>query len=132
MQDARVILDSGTRQNFETGAVRDIQAGKGRFDLLPGWALKRIAQHFEEGAKKYGDSNWKKGIPLRRYLDSAMRHLVAFSEGEQDEPHEVAAVWNILCLMQTKHYIDQGRLPKSLDDLWTENPVKMEQEQQQK
>ena len=29
------ILDSGNRREFETGAVRDIQEGKGRCDLLP-------------------------------------------------------------------------------------------------
>lgn len=30
-----VIKDSGERREFETGAVRDIQEGKGRCDLLP-------------------------------------------------------------------------------------------------
>ena len=35
-QDGVVILpDSGDRTEFESGAVRDIQAGKGRCDLLP-------------------------------------------------------------------------------------------------
>ena len=29
------IKDSGERREFETGAVRDIQEGKGRCDLLP-------------------------------------------------------------------------------------------------
>ena len=29
------ILDSGNRRQFDTGAVRDIQEGKGRCDLLP-------------------------------------------------------------------------------------------------
>lgn len=29
------ILDSGNRREFETGAVRDIQEGKGRCDLMP-------------------------------------------------------------------------------------------------
>ena len=29
------ILDSGERREFESGAVRDIQEGKGRCDLLP-------------------------------------------------------------------------------------------------
>lgn len=29
------IKDSGTRREFDTGAVRDIQEGKGRCDLLP-------------------------------------------------------------------------------------------------
>lgn len=30
-----MIKDSGTRREFESGAVRDIQEGKGRCDLLP-------------------------------------------------------------------------------------------------
>lgn len=38
-----MIKDSGNRREFETGAVRDIQEGKGRCDLLPldvvAWAL---------------------------------------------------------------------------------------------
>lgn len=29
------IIDSGNRTEFATGAVRDIQQGKGRFDLMP-------------------------------------------------------------------------------------------------
>lgn len=29
------ILDSGTRRTFDSGAVRDVQEGKGRCDLLP-------------------------------------------------------------------------------------------------
>lgn len=36
-----MIQDSGTRREFESGAVRDIQEGKGRCDLLP---LKEIAK----------------------------------------------------------------------------------------
>ena len=34
------IKDSGARREFETGAVRDIQDGKGRCDLLP---LEQVA-----------------------------------------------------------------------------------------
>ena len=30
-----MIKDSGNRREFESGAVRDIQEGKGRCDLLP-------------------------------------------------------------------------------------------------
>ena len=30
-----MILDSGERRTFESGAVRDIQVGKGRMDLVP-------------------------------------------------------------------------------------------------
>lgn len=110
-----MIKDSGERRKFESGAVRDIQEGKGRCDLLPlkviadfyragdieeiarplefindfmktgetnnlyyalyevidsGWfedeedMILEVSKHFEEGAKKYGDRNWEKGIPV--------------------------------------------------------------------
>ena len=68
------VKDSGKRQEFKSGAVRDIQEGKGRYDLLPPIALERLARHYENGAKKYGESNWQKGMPLSRYLDSLIRH----------------------------------------------------------
>ena len=35
MSEERKILDSGERRQFASGAVRDIQEGKGRYDLLP-------------------------------------------------------------------------------------------------
>ena len=60
-----------------------------------------VAKHFEEGAKKYGDDNWKKGIPVRCYIDSAVRHYLKWSRGDKDEPHDRAFCWNILCAMWT-------------------------------
>ena len=36
------LRDSGARQEFETGAVRDISEGKGRCDLLPLRAVSEI------------------------------------------------------------------------------------------
>ena len=33
--DPMIILDSGNRREFESGAVRDMAEGKGRCDLLP-------------------------------------------------------------------------------------------------
>ncbi|HUS51203.1 MAG TPA: dATP/dGTP diphosphohydrolase domain-containing protein, partial [Candidatus Paceibacterota bacterium] len=68
------VKDSGKRQDFDTGSRRDTRDGKGRYDLLPVRAIKRLAKHYENGAKKYGDRNWEKGQPLSRYLDSALRH----------------------------------------------------------
>ena len=112
-----VVKDSGERQKFSTGAQRDVQAGKGRFDLIPCEAMSRLAKHFENGAVKYGDSNWAKGIPLNRYLDSAFRHLYKFMDGQRDEDHAIAAAWNILCMIETEHMIDNGELPKELNTL---------------
>ena len=136
------IKDSGTRREFNAGAVRDIQEGKGRCDLMPllpiSWvigdtvlghiedykqtgaatylvsALKstvlyedkltmflEVSKHFEEGAKKYGENNWQKGIPTNCYIDSAVRHYLKYLRGDKDEPHDRAFVWNILCCIWT-------------------------------
>jgi hypothetical protein len=111
------IKDSGQREDFGTGSVRDIRDGKGRFDLLPMRALTELAQHFESGAKKYGDRNWEKGQPLSRYLDSAFRHLVKFAAGDKDEPHLRAAIWNLMCLAETRARVALKLLPAELDDL---------------
>lgn len=92
------IQDSGDRTEFESGAVRDMHEGKGRFDLLPMCVLLRLAIHFEKGSQKYGDRNWEKGIPSHSFLDSAFRHLVKYADGWDDEDHLISAIWNLCCL----------------------------------
>ena len=111
------VKDSGERQQFNTGAVRDSQAGKGRYDLLPTRALRRLAKHYENGAVKYGDNNWLRGIPLKRMMDSAIRHMMKALEGQTDEDHLTAAAWNILGIVELQERIEEGLLPKELDDL---------------
>lgn len=154
-----MIKDSGNRREFKTGAVRDIQDGKGRCDLLPldviadhtnnvvlywiaefqksndpqhlwnalelfqygAWnmgtvstsqrmanTLLEVSKHFEEGAKKYGEYNWQKGIPVHCYIDSAVRHYLKWLRGDEDEPHDRAFVWNILCCIWTLKHIGEG------------------------
>lgn len=155
------ILDSGNRREFESGAVRDIQEGKGRCDLLPldvvskllddeffnyidhfrndgdvsslykalnyfsvrFWMDKNdsvdgqryypkrtiayaemcleVAKHFEEGCKKYGENNWRKGIPVHCYIDSAVRHYLKYLATWEDEPHDRAVIWNLMCAIWT-------------------------------
>ena len=147
------IKDSGERWEFDTGAVRDLQEGKGRCDLMPldvvAWVLGRYdddrdsvvdsidqfvssgnivylydaleyfrnllgvntstlfleaAKQFEDGAKKYGEYNWQKGIPAKSYVNSSIRHYLKWLRGDNDEPHDRAFCWNILCAIWTcKH-----------------------------
>lgn len=104
-------------ENFATGSIRNDRKGKGRYDLLPPAAIRRVAQHFERGAERFGDRNWEKGQPLSRLLDSGIRHAFAVLEGKTDEDHAAAAAWNILCFIETAERISTGRLPESLNDL---------------
>lgn len=110
------VLDSGERQTFPTGSVRDKQTGKGRYDLISPIALKRLAVHYENGAAKYDANNWMKGQPLNRYIESAIRHLYTYLAGDDSEDHMAAAAWNVFAFIHTKEWIDQGILPKELDD----------------
>lgn len=99
-EDTRKILDSGNRRQFASGAVRDIQEGKGRMDLLPWGAIMEVSKHCENGAKKYGEHNVDKGIPTHSLCDSAARHLAKYLDGWTDEPHLLAATWNLLWALQ--------------------------------
>ena len=144
-----MILDSGDRREFNTGAVRDMADGKGRCDLMPldvvadyleadalehrvisqiakfqqsgdtthlhlslcaflldhTWRtpdmLLEVAKHFEEGAEKYGENNWQKGLPVKCYINSGIRHYLKWLRGDNDEPHDRAFCWNILCAIWT-------------------------------
>lgn len=96
------IKDSGERTEFATGSVRDMHEGKGRYDLLPWFAIGEVAKHCELGAIKYGERNVDKGIPQHSFIDSAFRHLSKYMQGEKDENHLVAAAWNILFAIQNE------------------------------
>jgi hypothetical protein len=111
------ILDSGQRREFTTGAVRDRAVGKGRFDLLPMRALRELAMQYENGATKYGERNWEKGIPLSWYMDSAFRHYIKLMMGYTDEDHGRALAWNVMCFLETRERIREGLLPPELNDL---------------
>ena len=110
----------GDRRQFSTGAVRDVTTDKGRFDLLPARAERELAIHFQQGARKYADRNWEKGIPLGVYIDSLKRHTGKVLMGEHDERHDRAMAWNVMCFLDTVERIKEGKLPKELDDIgWT-------------
>jgi hypothetical protein len=117
MTDFDSVKDSGARRSFDTGSVRDVRTGKGRYDLIPPVAIRRIAQHFENGAVKYGDKNWELGQPLSGYLDSGLRHTFNLLELKVDEDHAAAGIWNLIAFLCTAEWIIEGRLPRDLDDI---------------
>lgn len=112
------VVDHGQpRTTYETGGTREQATGKGRFDLLPAYVILRLAKHYENGARKYADRNWEKGLPLSRFLDSALRHLFSFMDGDRSEDHLAAVEWNVAGYIWTEREIVAGRLPQDLYDV---------------
>lgn len=72
-------------------------------DSIPTMLLE-VVKHFEDGAKKYGENNWQKGIPVHCYIDSAVRHYLKWVRGDTDEPHSRAFVWNLMCCIWEVDY----------------------------
>lgn len=105
-----MILDSGDRTLFPTGAQRDMGHDKGDMVSMPWESILRLSRHYEDGAKKYKRWNYRRGIPMTSYLDSALRHIAKYMSGCDDEDHLAAAVFNLLGAMlveqQTPELID--------------------------
>jgi hypothetical protein len=111
------LKDSGERQQFKTGAVRDAAVRKPLLELLPPWALFAWGWIMEAGARKYAARNWEKGMPISRYLSSAKRHIEAYQAGFRDEPHLWQALWNIGGAVHTQILVYLGVYPKDFYDL---------------
>lgn len=94
------LKDSGTRREFPTGAVRDMADGKGDMFSLPAAAIIRVSKHYELGAKKYTRLNYQKGMPISAFMDSALRHIFKYLDGQNDEDHLSAAAFNVLGAIQ--------------------------------
>ncbi len=109
--------DSGERQEFDTGAVRDTAAGKPRIDLISPFFMQRLGGWLAEGAKKYSDRNWEKGIHNSRCLASLCRHLEAYKAGEKGEDHIIAVACNAMFIAHNEVMVDRGVLPPEIQDM---------------
>lgn len=103
--------DSGKRADFKSGMRRDLEQGKPRYDLIYRPILKRWAGLMARGAEKYGENNWCKANSeeeLKRFKSSAFRHFMQWLEGEDDEDHAAAVLFNIAAVEYMKHKLDTG------------------------
>lgn len=111
-----VVKDSGKRQEFSSGMVRDTTEGKPDWTrLLSGPMLKRWQAHLDKGAVKYPDvgpgvANWTlaSGLEeLQRFRASALRHMMQWLNGEVDEDHAAAVYFNINGAEAVKEKMDE-------------------------
>ena len=84
---------------------RKDDAGKPRWSLLPHKEIEEVVRVLMYGARKYGADNWREVEDgRRRYYDAAMRHLMAYRQGDwtDDESglaHLAHAVASLLFIM---------------------------------
>lgn len=112
----RVLLPDAGMTSYTTGAVRNKQEGRGRFDLIPYEAMLALAKRLEFGATIYGDRNWEKGMPLSRFLSSMRRHAMQVNF-DFSEDHVAAVLFNAAGFVTTASRIEAGLLPRELDDI---------------
>lgn len=108
-----ITKDSGAREEYTSGAKRDTQEGKPRYDLIPPGPLKRHAELMARGAEKYDAHNWTKGMPVSRFVASAQRHLEQYRAGDRSEDHLAAVAFNVYAVMffEGSEWDDMGDLP---------------------
>jgi hypothetical protein len=99
MSNPFAVKDSGVRQDYPSGMRRDTQEDKPDYTLIDIPFLTRIAIHLVKGAVKYGRDNWRKANSveeLTRFRSSALRHMMQWQNGEVDEDHMAAVVFNLM------------------------------------
>ena len=96
-------------------------SGKVRIDLIPANAELQVAKVFTNGADKYGDNNWEKGMDWTNVIQSMARHFNAIRRGEDYDKesgllHSAHVAAN--ALMLTEYYYTHpeydNRFPKRL------------------
>ena len=104
MNDEFTIKDSGEREQYDSGMVRDTEADKTDFtNLLHGPMLVRWAEHLTRAKSKYPDvspgvPNWTQAEgpeEYHRYRRSAYRHFLPWLNGDIDEDHAAGVMFNM-------------------------------------
>lgn len=105
-----ITKDSGKRKLYKSGFTRDVTDDKLRYDLIPLFALERLAGLYTRGAVKYGDWNWQKAKgkkEMEHFKGSLWRHYIAFLKEEDDEDHFAALLWNAIAIQYLREKLEK-------------------------
>lgn len=75
--------------------------------------VQGIAEACHEGAAKYSDFNWERGMPCHDLLNHAVRHLMLYKSDDQSEEHLAHAAWNLFAAMHSEQLwpkLNEGKL----------------------
>jgi hypothetical protein len=98
-----------------SGAVKH-DGAKPELALMSSAALNGLGIVLTYGAKKYAADNWRLGMRWRRLISAGLRHLLAFSDGEDIDPESglphldhAACCLHFLSEYQKKHRGEDDR-----------------------
>ncbi len=116
---------SQRRPRTKKSGGKKYDQGKPRISLLPGLAIEQVILVGEMGAKKYGDDNYRYGMPVTKFINAAFRHIFIewLYKGIDIDPesglyHLAHGAWNILAALE------QMLLKPEFDDRWSKKAVK--------
>ncbi len=97
--EANTEITSDGRVVYASGAQRSSDAEKYRYDLVSPIGMRRLAETYAEGARKYGASNWLKGFPMSSLSNHVFKHLFQWVARDKSEDHLAHAAWGLMALM---------------------------------
>jgi hypothetical protein len=104
------------RSKLGEGGIKH-DSGKAPMSLLSREALEQTALVLAFGADKYAAHNWRKGFQWSRPLSAAMRHLLAFQDGEDRDPESgLSHLAHAMCCIM--FVLEFEKTHKELDDRW--------------
>jgi hypothetical protein len=100
------------------GAVKH-DDNKPPINLLSREALEQTAMVMAFGKEKYAAHNWRSGFAWSRPLSAAMRHIMAFNDGEDKDPesglshlaHAACCIMFLLEFEKTHKHLDDRFKP---------------------
>lgn len=106
---------------FPTGAVRSTDANHVAYHLISPIGIRRVAETYAEGEKKYGSFQWEKGMPIGDILNHGLNHVFLYLNGDRSEDHLAHAAWNLMAAMHMEethpnieHNLRPGKNPTPL------------------
>lgn len=117
----KVKFDPNNITTIGQGSKRSGERGRGDYSLVPKEVVDAYAKHLQEGVERgYPRNNWTLGQPLSRLHSSMLRHAFQLLNGELDEPHDRAVLFNIGAIIYMRAKIKVGQLPDTLEDVFTD------------
>ena len=83
----------------KSGFEREDKSEKLNYNLVPLWFWTRLAKLYTEGARTHGARNWEKASTfqdLQSFRESAFRHFIQYMNGDTNEDHMAAVVFNLV------------------------------------